>query len=53
MLKHNPKLKVLWLRAKKRKDNYLTLDMRYKSSKDFFKGFSDHIKNSTEEKYIK
>jgi hypothetical protein len=42
MLKHNPKLKKLWSRAKKKKDKdgNITLDMRYKTSKEYVQAFA-------------
>ena len=45
MLKHNPKLKKLWNKAKKRMigEDIQTLDMRHKSSKEFMEGFVNHV----------
>lgn len=48
MLKHNPKLRKAWGRAKKRKDKWgeVTLDMRFKTSRNFVEEFGNHAQNS-------
>lgn len=51
MLKHNPKLKKLWDKAKKTKLDcgYIRLDNRAKSTQNFLKEFSNSLPKVTDE----